>query len=150
MDAAQFKQDMPPPGGFKSLDYSRVPARSLIRSKWLIFAQAVSMAGAMYLYSLTYKKVERERVEARSSMLALLPLLTAEKDREFLKQVRRNRDEEARLMANVEGWTVGTYRGEPIYKTVPEDALIRPTMTEYFVHSTEKNFKAFRDIMLWQ
>ena len=63
--------------------------------------------------------------------------MLAERDREYLKQCRRcpawnsqmktldifswhfnsrNRDAEAKLMANEEGWEVGTWYGHPIYK----------------------------------
>ena len=31
----------------------------------------------------------------------------------------RNRDAEAKLMANEEGWEVGTWYGHPIYKVIP-------------------------------
>ena len=58
-------------------------------------------------------------------------MMLAERDREYLKQCRRcctfdnnvippknlrNRDAEAKLMANEEGWEVGTWYGHPIYK----------------------------------
>lgn len=62
----------------------------------------------------------------RSAKISLLPLLFAERDREFLKQLRINRDEEAKLMKNVPGWEVGTWYGEPIFKTLPKDELIEP------------------------
>lgn len=65
--------------------------------------------GATYLYYLNCKEVERNRIEMRSCKLALFPLLHAERDREFLKQTRRNRDEEAMLMKNHPGWVVGTW-----------------------------------------
>ena len=60
--------------------------------------------------------------------------MLAERDREYLKQCRRfnissrnemiiiillktrNRDAEAKLMGNEEGWEVGTWYGHPIYK----------------------------------
>lgn len=45
----------------------------------------------------------------QSASNAILPLLWAERDRAFLKQVRRNRDEESKLMANVKGWKVWIY-----------------------------------------
>lgn len=54
----------------------------------------------------------------------------------FLKQLRVNREEERALMKNVEGWEVGTYYGEPIYKTLPEDALIEPRLREYYIHTS--------------
>ena len=53
----------------------------------------------------------------RSARMALFPLLIAERDREFLKQLTRNRDEEEKLMADVPGWKVGTWYGEPVFKT---------------------------------
>ena len=62
--------------------------------------------------------------------------MLAERDREYLKQCRRfnlssrnemiiiillktrNRDAEAKLMGNEEGWEVGTWYGHPIYKVI--------------------------------
>ena len=67
----------------------------------------------------------------KSASLALTPLMLAERDREFLKQLRklvefvrilqylplfRNRDAEEKLMANVEGWEVGTFYGHKVFK----------------------------------
>ena len=67
-------------------------------------------------------------------------MMLAERDREYLKQCRRccatlttnlihsanlrNRDAEAKLMANEEGWEVGTWYGHPIYKVIDHWALI--------------------------
>ena len=45
----------------------------------------------------------------RSARHALFPMLIAERDREYLKQIRRNRDEEERLMSGVEGWKVSFF-----------------------------------------
>merc|ERR1719167_848270 len=64
------------------------------------------------------KILTQEKIELKSSDLALTPLMLAERDREHLKQCRRNRDAEAELIKGVEGWTVGTYYGMPIYQTV--------------------------------
>ena len=52
----------------------------------------------------------------KSASLALEPLMLAERDREYLKQLRRNRDAEEKLMADVEGWEVGTFYGHKVYK----------------------------------
>jgi NADH dehydrogenase (ubiquinone) 1 alpha subcomplex subunit 13 len=74
-----------------------------------------------------------QEIEMKSASLALTPLMLAERDREFLKQLRkcveyviwtltinpklfRNRDAEEKLMANVEGWEVGTFYGHKVYK----------------------------------
>ncbi|KAG7176666.1 NADH dehydrogenase [ubiquinone] 1 alpha subcomplex subunit 13-like [Homarus americanus] len=88
-------------------------------------------------------------VEMRSGRLAIEPLLLAERDREFLKQIRRNRNEEEKLMANVEGWEVGKYYDEPIYKTVKEDRFIDPIIPEYYVHGHSSAFSrnAFFSLM---
>ena len=52
----------------------------------------------------------------KSASLAITPLMLAERDREFLKQLRKNRDAEEKLMADVEGWEVGTFYGHKVYK----------------------------------
>lgn len=97
-------------------------------------------AAAAYLYYLNCVWVKRIQLEQRSSDFAITPLLMAERDRAYLKQLRKNRDEEAKLMANVEGWKVGTWYGEPLYKTRPEDELIDPTFAEYYIHAHYKEF----------
>lgn len=66
-------------------------------------------AAGLYVYYLTHKEIKRDEIEMRSAKHAIFPLLLAERDREYLKQIRRNRDEEASLMANVEGWKVGLH-----------------------------------------
>lgn len=79
--------------------------------------------------------------------MAIYPILQAERDRELLKQLRRNRDEEAKLMANVEGWQVGTWYGEKIYNTIPDNTFVLPKFYEYYVHTNYKDYKkrAFLD-----
>ena len=52
----------------------------------------------------------------KSASLAITPLMLAERDREFLKQLRKNRDAEEKLMKDVEGWEVGTFYGHKVYK----------------------------------
>lgn len=48
----------------------------------------------------------KHEIEMRSSKMAIYPMLLAERDREYLKQLRRNRDAEAELMRDVPGWEV--------------------------------------------
>lgn len=62
--------------------------------------------GGLGIYYLTAKKVKRDEIEMRSAQNVIFPVLIAERDREFLRQLRRNRDEEAELMKNVPGWEV--------------------------------------------
>lgn len=85
----------------------------------------------------------------RSCKLALMPMLIAERDREFLKQVRRNRDEEANLMKNVKGWVVGTWYGEPIYKTKPKDYFDEGTWDDLCVHASYGTSAVRQNFHLW-
>lgn len=105
--------------------------------------------GSAYLYILNYKQVDRENIEMRSGKLALYPLLHSERDREFLKQMRRNRDEEAKLMKNVPGWEVGTFYGEPIFKTLPKDQLIEPAWEDLCAHADYKTYARRTNFHLW-
>lgn len=98
-------------------------------------------AVSAYLYYLNCVQVHKRELEMRSADFAIFPLLLAERDREFLKQLRRNREEERKLMANVDGWQVGTWYGEKIYKTRPADELIEPSFSEYYVHADLKEYK---------
>ena len=128
---------------------------------------AVTSVG-MYIYYLNAKLVQREEIEMRSAQNAIFPLLIAERDREYLKQLRRNRDEEAKLMANVPGWEVnrsviysaknalpfclfqvGTYYGEPVFKTLPKDKLIDPSFSEFYCHTDWKPVAQRAHIKLW-
>ncbi|CAG9818292.1 unnamed protein product [Phaedon cochleariae] len=144
----KFQQDMPPAGGYKPIDYKRVPAKTFF-SGWALIGGYLGMtAGAAYLYYLNCKAVRARELEMRSASLAIYPMLLAERDREYLKQLRRNRDEESSLMANVEGWKTGTWYGEPIYHTAPPNTLINPKYVEYYVHSSFKDFSE-RANMAW-
>lgn len=66
-----------------------------------------------------------------------------------MKQLRRNRDEEAKLMANVEGWEVGTLYGERIFKTLPPDVLVDPTLDGYYAHADPEEKRKFASYKLW-
>ncbi|XP_075979395.1 NADH dehydrogenase (ubiquinone) B16.6 subunit [Anticarsia gemmatalis] len=141
-DACQVvrKQDLPPPGGYRPIPYKRIPAKTFF-SGYTMFAGYLGItAGALYLYNLNYKQIVRDQIETRSAKMAIFPMLLAERDREFLKQLRRNRDAEAELMCNVPGWEVGTYYGEKVYKLLPEDTLVEPIFHEYYVHTEPSNW----------
>lgn len=42
-------------------------------------------------------------------------------------------------MANVPGWEVGTWYGEPVFKLLPKDTLIDPHFKEFYVHTDYKH-----------
>lgn len=112
--------------GIHRLSLTRINSLFSILGKSLWGIHLAISSGALYLFYLNYKKVERDQIEMRSAKFALMPLLFAERDREYLKQLRRNRDEEAKLMANVPGWEVGTLYGEKVFKSLPEDSFVDP------------------------
>lgn len=109
---------------------------------------AITTAG-LYVYYLTCKKIKMEEIEMRSAQNVIYPILVAERDREYLKQLRRNRDEEAKLMANVKGWEVGTWYGEPIYKTIPKDTLLTPIFKEFYIHTDYDSLAKRAHLKLW-
>lgn len=107
-------------------------------------------AGAYYLYFQTLKEVNANDLEMKGASLAIYPMLLAEKDREYLKQLRKNREEERDLMKNVEGWKVGTWYGEPIFHATKEDdPLFKPMYSEYYVHAPFSDFKKRGLFNLW-
>ncbi|KAK5649858.1 hypothetical protein RI129_000887 [Pyrocoelia pectoralis] len=144
-----LRQDMPPSGGYKPIYYKRIPAKTYFNGPALILGYFGITAGSCYLYYLNYASIQREELERRSAQFALYPLLLAERDREYMKQLRRNRDAEEDLMKNVKGWEVGTYYGKPIYRTVPKDTLIEPSYGEYYVHADYKDFAKRRHLAYW-
>ncbi|XP_023706368.1 NADH dehydrogenase [ubiquinone] 1 alpha subcomplex subunit 13 [Cryptotermes secundus] len=149
MATAAKHQDMPPEGGYNPINYARIPAKKYFSGSTMILGYLAVTAVSGYVYYLTWKKVRQDQIEMRSARLALQPLLTAERDREFLNQLRRNRDEEAKLMANVPGWEVGTWYGEPVYKTLPPDTLVTPYIYEFYAHASDSEFKRRTTLVLW-
>ncbi|KAH8386523.1 hypothetical protein KR093_001039 [Drosophila rubida] len=143
------KQDLPPPGGYKKIPFAYVPAKSYFTGFTMIGAYLAATIGGMAIYYLTARKVKRDEIEMRSAENVIFPILIAERDREFLRQLRRNRDEEAELMKNVPGWEVGTWYGEPVYKTLPEDRLVSPLFREFYVHSDWKSTAKRANLKLW-
>ncbi|PSN29341.1 hypothetical protein C0J52_25560 [Blattella germanica] len=149
MASAAKHQDMPPEGGYNPISYKRIPAKKYFKGSTIILGYLGMTAVASYIYYLQWKKIRQEDIEMRSGKLALYPMLLAERDRAFLKQLRRNRDEEAELMANVPGWEVGTWYGEPVYKTVPRDSLISPRIEEFYAHAPDRDLNKRINIKFW-
>ncbi|KAF5302468.1 hypothetical protein FQR65_LT08558 [Abscondita terminalis] len=142
-------QDMPPEGGYKPISHTRIPAKSYFKGPTIILGYLAVTAGSCYLYYLNCIKVHRDELERRSAEFAIYPLILAERDREYMRQLRRNRDAERELMKNVEGWKVGTYYGEPIYRTLPKDKLIEPRFADYYVHASPKDIKKRSNLVHW-
>ncbi|XP_068235243.1 NADH dehydrogenase [ubiquinone] 1 alpha subcomplex subunit 13 [Palaemon carinicauda] len=136
--AAAPTQDLPPKGGYAPVSFRRLPAKSLISSLGLFAGFGALTSLGLYIYYETVKVIRNEEIEMKSGELAITPLLLAERDRALLLQLRKNREEEEKLMAGVEGWEVGTYYGEPIYKTVTQEKFIDPISKEFYAHGDSR------------
>ena len=56
----------------------------------------------------------------------------------FLKELRKNRDEETEVMKDVEGWEVGKWKGEPVYWNVADRfPIVQPE--HYYLHAKHKD-----------
>jgi len=137
MSGTAYKQDLPPPGGYKPISYLRVPAKTYFSGVQMFVLFNVITFGSMYIWTFTRDKLKRLKTEDRSARLAMQPMLYAEKDRLYLKRLRKLREEEEELMKGVPGWVVGTYWGEPIYHTRPENEWHDIQAAEYMAHSPD-------------
>jgi NADH dehydrogenase (ubiquinone) 1 alpha subcomplex subunit 13 len=52
-------------------------------------------------------------------------------------------------MANVPGWEVGTWYGEPVYKNLPADTLVDPSCEEFYIHSKYRDYAKRVNLALW-
>ncbi|XP_050294795.1 NADH dehydrogenase [ubiquinone] 1 alpha subcomplex subunit 13 [Anthonomus grandis grandis] len=143
----EFRQEMPPEGGYRPINIKRVPPRSYFGGYSLIGGLIGMTTGAAYLFYLNVGSVYREQLEVKGASLAVYPMLMAERDRAFLKQLRINREEERELMKNVPGWKVGTWYGEPIFVGEP-NKYVDPRIQEFYVHSSWKEASKRMEFML--
>ncbi|KAI4500591.1 hypothetical protein M0802_004183 [Mischocyttarus mexicanus] len=147
--ARGYTQDLPPKEGYRPIQTERVPLRTVLGGRGAIALSLACTIVGHYWYFVEWKRIKREEVEMKSAQFAIHPILIAERDRAFLKQVKRNMEEEKRLMRFYPGWKVGTFFGEPVYKTVPEDEFIEPDNFEYFAHAhpEERDWKAMLKLL---
>merc|ERR1712088_1015839 len=146
--AGSYKQDLPPKGGYAPINYKRIPARQVLNGPLIYAGLFGSMAYGYWQYKRGIKVVRKQEIEMKSAGLALIPLTLAERDREFLKQLRRNRDAEEKLMADVEGWEVGTFYGHKVYKTIG-DQLPMVSFDEFYIHTTRAEIQKAQAIAKW-
>merc|ERR1711874_469030 len=142
-------QDLPPKGGYAPINFKRIPARVLFSGYQMFAGFGVMTIAGAYIYYRTCKSIRQEEIEMRSGNLAIEPILRAERDRAFLTQLHKNRIEEEKLMADVEGWEVGKFYDEPIYKTVKENKFFDPIIQEFYVHGESRNYERRAFFSLW-
>ncbi|KAE9555263.1 hypothetical protein FO519_001514 [Halicephalobus sp. NKZ332] len=132
-----FRQDMPPPGGYRKFNWSRTYPKVVWRPGLIIpLGVGCAVFGAYQGYA---QKMHRqtEKFEDTDVLNSVQPFLTAERDREWLKLLKRNRDIENELMKDVPGWKTGTWYGEPVFFTLG-DKWWDPGQMEVFAHSPQK------------
>ncbi|XP_046739487.1 NADH dehydrogenase [ubiquinone] 1 alpha subcomplex subunit 13 [Diprion similis] len=142
-------QDLPPKGGYGPIVTDRIKLRTIFGGRSWLFGYFAVTSVSFYIYFKGYKTIKRHDVEMRSARMVMYPILLAERDREYLKQLRRNRDTETELMKNVKNWETGTYYGEPIYKTAKSGKLIEPEAIEYYAFAPEQDYLDRTEITLW-
>jgi NADH dehydrogenase (ubiquinone) 1 alpha subcomplex subunit 13 len=112
---AGFKQDLPPKGGYGPINWARVPGKKRMSGYAAFGIFGVVTVLAWIGYFIEEKSKKRWILEMNDARLALSPLLLAEEQRSYLRQLRSNRDEENKLMKNVPGWETGKLFGEPVF-----------------------------------
>jgi len=140
-------QDMPPAGGYANIIYQRVPCK-----KWWNGKKFLGLLLFMHLPGLLYRqwvlapnRTKRD-METRSCNAITQPYFRAERQRAKLLRVHENRDIERELMKNVPGWEVGTWFGEPIYKTIDENEWEEPDDREYYIHTDFSDYAAWENL----
>uniref|UniRef100_A0A7I5E5Z7 NADH dehydrogenase [ubiquinone] 1 alpha subcomplex subunit 13 n=1 Tax=Haemonchus contortus TaxID=6289 RepID=A0A7I5E5Z7_HAECO len=133
-DNPGFRQDMPPPGGYRSFNYGRTFPKLVWRPGLVVAAVfGATVAGTFQTFAALKARVT-EKFEDVDINNAMEPFLIAERDRSWLKLLRKTRDLEDEVMKDVPGWKTGTWYGEPVYFTLG-DKWWDPEYFEIFAHS---------------
>lgn len=135
MSSVAKPQDLPPSGGFSKIQYDKVPHKTFFNGYRIALLTAVSYSLGTWGYLRACERIRRTRLETQSARNAIQPFLLAERDRQLLTQMRKNRDAEAELMKDVPGWEVGTLYGTPVFNTVGENEWIGYNPDTYYAHA---------------
>lgn len=106
MAQTRYKQDMPPPGGYAKISIERILPRSYFKSPYMIGG---SLLATLIMYKEYLKNRDRLRLwnlETNDVFVSLQPFLVAERDRAYLKHIRKNYEEEKLIMKDVPEWEV--------------------------------------------
>ncbi|OQR78661.1 NADH dehydrogenase-like [Tropilaelaps mercedesae] len=140
MAQTRYKQDMPPQGGYPAININRLLPKSYFSSP-VIFAAFFTVSGvAIYNFKRAKLAITRQNLELNDTDLSLQPFLVAERDRAYLKYLRRVYEEEEFIMKDVPGWKVGTLYGERLFKTAPPDYHLNPPPGAIYVHNSPYDF----------
>lgn len=125
---------MPPKGGYAPFEYAKQYKPRWIKGKWVFLGFAVyTTIGLQLQKRYYYNYVTLPELENREANIALEPLLLAENNRLFLKQLVKNREDEKKIMKDVPGWVPGTFYGEPVFHQ--KGVYMKPSREEYYAHT---------------
>merc|ERR1711962_174371 len=136
-----YKQELPPPGGFDPVQWAKRPVKGRFKPITIFGAFAVTHVLGWMAYFRFRQNRRENQLEMTDARVAVRPFQLAERDRAFLMQLRKNRDEENELMKDVPGWKTGTLWGEPVFNNL-RDRFPRPCFDEVVVHMSKKDRKA--------
>ncbi|CAH1797268.1 unnamed protein product [Owenia fusiformis] len=137
----EFRQEMPRSGGYQDIHWAHRsrPRRFGRYSGVVYFGSFLGLTGvAMWGFTGVFQKRRDFEVEMQDGRIAVAPLLLAEQQRMFLKQLRSNRDEEEELMKDVANWKVGHLYNEPVYHNL-SNVWIKPAIEEFYAHNKRQD-----------
>ncbi|KAK5969056.1 NADH dehydrogenase ubiquinone 1 alpha subcomplex subunit 13 [Trichostrongylus colubriformis] len=106
-DNPGFRQDMPPPGGYRKFNYARTFPKLVWRPGIVVAAVFGTTVVGVFQSIAKKKAMVTEKFEDVDIINAMEPFLTAERDRYWLKLVKKTRDLEEEVMKDVPGWKTG-------------------------------------------
>ncbi|KAL4249639.1 NADH dehydrogenase [ubiquinone] 1 alpha subcomplex subunit 13 [Abortiporus biennis] len=119
----QYRQDMPPAGGFEAVKYKRnLPFRG---PSGLVILGGVTAVCAYGFYRLGKGNLEKRELEREKtwSRIHLVPLLLAEGDRDAYRREQAAIAREKEIMKDVKGWEAGkSVYNNPKYR--PADSIV--------------------------
>ncbi|CAB4006479.1 Hypothetical predicted protein [Paramuricea clavata] len=102
-----FKQEMPPRGGYASINIAR-NLKTRGPSGFMTFVLGTGiMLGGFLVVKYGNNKRRTLKMERQEAKVSLIPLIQAEQDRNMIRQMKENMETEEAIMKHVKGWKVG-------------------------------------------
>ncbi|PAA53731.1 hypothetical protein BOX15_Mlig028948g3 [Macrostomum lignano] len=136
-----FKQEMPPKGGFKPIDFVRKQIKRPWRGHLLIAGTYLwTYAGITLWITPQRQRYYYQKQEAQEVRIAAWPFVLAERNRLYLKHLIKLRDAESELMKDVPDWKVGHWFSTPIFHN-PRGLWIDPLLYGFYALNSKKDYK---------
>eukprot|EP00246_Nothoceros_aenigmaticus_P009352 TRINITY_DN24807_c0_g1_i1.p1 TRINITY_DN24807_c0_g1~~TRINITY_DN24807_c0_g1_i1.p1 ORF type:complete len:144 (+),score=25.77 TRINITY_DN24807_c0_g1_i1:192-623(+) len=100
-------QDGPPPGGFPAIRYARKIPNSGPTGVTVFLVSAAVISWGLYQVGIGNRERRAYKAEKIAARQTILPLIQAEEDARYVRAMKQQLKQEAKLMANVPGWKVG-------------------------------------------